>query len=148
MDDINEAVKALLQQDMFDMNFARLDDESSDGDDEDDEDSDNSDNKDDLKRMRQRIWKRAKNSRRKLALDLNDLGSDEEPASKHRMPMEIKRKVNGRDEPEIESLIKLLNAMSMNDPVYAALTAGLLIYRDCLYRNLYVIAVCDVLDCV
>jgi hypothetical protein len=121
VDEINEAVEALLQRDRFDMNFAGSDEEDSDGNDSDNEDSDDSDVSDDLRRMRRRIRKKAKYSKRKLASDSDDSDSDEEPAARHKVAREIKRKINGKDEPEIESLIKQLNAMSVDDPGYAAL---------------------------
>jgi hypothetical protein len=40
---------------------------------------------------------------------------------KQRAAKELKRKINGKDEPEVESLIKQLNTMSIDDPGYAAL---------------------------
>jgi len=40
---------------------------------------------------------------------------------KQQATREIKRKLNGKDEPEIESLIKQLNSMAVDDPGYAAL---------------------------
>lgn len=40
---------------------------------------------------------------------------------KQRATKELKRKINGKNEPEVESLIKQLNTMSIDDPGYAAL---------------------------
>lgn len=122
VDEINSAVEALLQRDRFDMNFAGSDEEDSDNE-EEESDSDNSDDEDDLKTLRRRIRKRAKYSKKKKS-DTDDSDDSEEEeirTIKQKATKELKRKIKGKDEPEIETLIKQLNSMSIDDPGYAAL---------------------------
>ena len=123
VDEINDAVEALLQRDRFDMNFAGSDDEDDSGDEagSDDESSD-SDEEDELKKMRRRMRKRARFAKGKPTVsESEDSDGEDIRTSGRRMTKDVKRKVNGRDEPEIETLIKQLNSMSIDDPGYAAL---------------------------
>ena len=124
VDEINSGVEALLQRDRFDMNFAGSDD-GEDSDDEDDESDESSDSEgeDELRRARRRVRKHARYTKKKGSVSDSDDSDDEGiPTSKpQRVSKEIKRKVNGKDEPEIETLIKQLNTMSLDDPGYAAL---------------------------
>lgn len=118
VDEINRAAEALLQRDRFDAYMAGSDDED-DSEDEDDSDEDSSDSdEDDLKTLRRRMKKKAKYSKKK-ASD-SDSDSDDDAPRKKKGKAE-KRKLKGKEEPEIESLIKELNSMSINDPGYAAL---------------------------
>ena len=122
VDEINGAVEALLQRDRFDMNFAGSDEEDSD-DDEEDSESDDEDEEDDLKILRRRIRKKAKYSKKKKSDtdDTDDSDEEEFRTIKQKATKEPRRKINGKDEPEIEKLIKQLNSMSIEDPGYAAL---------------------------
>ena len=115
----------LLQQDQFDMNFAGSDeeDESNDEGKKSDDESSNSESEDDLKMMQRRIQKKARFAKCKLsALDSDD-SDDNRPGRtlKQCVAKELKWKINGKDKPEVESLIKQLNTMSIDDPGYAAL---------------------------
>jgi hypothetical protein len=125
VEEINNAAEALLQRDRFDMNFAGSDeeDESDDEGKESDDESSDSESEDDLKTMRRRIRKKARFAKRKSSASDSDDSDDDRPARtlKQRAAKELKRKINGKDEPEVESLIKQLNTMSIDDPGYAAL---------------------------
>ena len=120
VDEINEGVEALLQRDRFDMNFAGSDDEADSEEDVGgyDDNSDDSDNEDELRKLRRQIRKRAKYSKKRRSASDSDSDSEEEPTVRKR---ELKRKINGPGEADIEALIKQLNAMSVDDPGYAAL---------------------------
>jgi hypothetical protein len=123
VDEINASVEALLQRDRFDMNFAGSDedDESEDEGDGGDETSDSED-EDELKTMRRRIRKHARYTKKRGSASDSEDSDDEYPRiMKQQATREIKRKLNGKDEPEIESLIKQLNSMAVDDPGYAAL---------------------------
>jgi hypothetical protein len=122
VDEVNGAVEALLQRDRFDKNFAGSDDEDGSDDENGGDESSDSDDEDDLKEMRRRIKKKAKYARRKvLASDSDDSDDDEPLTSKQRAGKTSKRRLVSKDEPEIETLIKRLNSMSIDDPGYAAL---------------------------
>ena len=123
VDEINASVEALLQRDRFDMNFAGSDedDESEDEGDGGDETSDSED-EDELKTMRRRIRKHARYTKKRGSASDSEDSDDEYPRTmKQQATREIKRKLNGKDEPEIESLIKQLNSMAVDDPGYASL---------------------------
>jgi len=123
VEEINEGVEALLQRDRFDMNFAGSDDERDSDDDEDgDDESSDSDDEDELRRLRRQIRKKAKYSKKKHPVSDSD-DSDEEEIfpSRNKAAKDLKRKINGKEEPEIEALIRQLNAMTVDDPGYAAL---------------------------
>lgn len=124
VDEINGAAEALLQRDRFDMNFAGSDEEDDSDDEEGDSDeSSDSESEDDLKTMRRRVRKRARFARRRASASDSEDSDDERDirTSKRRSAKELKRKINGKEEPEVESLIKQLNTMSIDDPGYAAL---------------------------
>ena len=117
VDEINEAVEALLQCDRFDMNFARSDEEADSEDEEGGYDN-NLDESDELRKLRRQIRKKAKYSKKKRLASESDTDSDEEPTMKKR---KLRRKINRPDEADIEALIKQLNAMSVEDPGYVGL---------------------------
>src|SRR5882672_6383610 len=124
VDEINGAAEALLQRDRFDMNFAGSDEEDDSDDEEGDSDeSSDSESEDDLKTMRRRVRKRARFAKRRASASDSEDSDDERDirTSKRRSAKELKRKINGKEEPEVESLIKQLNTMSIDDPGYAAL---------------------------
>jgi len=120
VDQINSAAEALLQRDRFDANFAGSDEEEDSDDeiDEEDETSD-SDDEDELKRIEQRLRKRARFTKR--ISSASDTDEDNTRTPKQRTVKEIKRKINGKQEPEIETLIKQINTMSLDDPGYAGM---------------------------
>lgn len=125
--EINTAAEALLQRHRFDSHYMDSDEDSdiSKDDSDSDEDSEDSDSEDDLKRLRRRIKKRAKYSKGKPRASVSESeseDSDEEHiSSRHKNSKPSKKKVSSRKEPDIESLIKELNTMSISDPKYAAL---------------------------
>ena len=124
VDEINSAAEALLQRDRFDMNFAGSDEEDdSDEEGESDDESSDSESEDELKTMRRRVRKRARFAKHKSSASDSEDSDDERPARtlKPRAAKDLKRKINGKDEPEVETLIKQLNTMAIDDPGYAAL---------------------------
>ena len=123
VEEINEGVEALLQRDRFDMNFAGSDDErDSDEEEEEFDHSSDSAEEDELRRLRRQIRKKAKYSKKKqLVSDSDDSEDDGIHTFRNKPAKDLKRKINEKEEPEIESLIRQLNAMTVDDPGYAAL---------------------------
>ncbi|KAF7965113.1 hypothetical protein HWV62_45565 [Athelia sp. TMB] len=128
VEEINAGVEALLQRHRFDSALDVSDSESeADNDTEDSEDSDD-ESEDDIKRVKRRLTKKVKYSKKNRAResvsDSEDESSDEEPRrSKGKLSKNSKKKAgNSKGQPlEIEALIKELNSMSIEDPTYAAL---------------------------
>lgn len=119
VDEINSTAERLLQRDRFDAFIAGSDDEDSE--DESSESSSDSDDVDDLKELRRKIKKRAKYSKKKGS-DSDDEDSDDEPISRKKSFRENEtRKISGRTEPQVETIINQLNRMSIHDPGYAGL---------------------------
>ena len=122
IDEINSAAEALLQRDRFDMNFAGSDEEDESGNEEDDESDETSDSEDELRTMRRRVRKHAKYAKKKRSVSDSDESEEEDArTARQRAAKNMKRKVNGKDEPEVEKLIRQLNTMSLDDPGYAGL---------------------------
>jgi hypothetical protein len=122
VDEINSAAEALLQRDRFDMNFAGSDDEdASGGEYGESEDTSDSDSEDELRAMRRRVRKRARYAKRRGSVSESDDSMNERVHTSKHATRELRRKVNSKDEPEVETLIRQLNTMSLDDPGYAAL---------------------------
>ncbi|KZP29953.1 hypothetical protein FIBSPDRAFT_726795, partial [Athelia psychrophila] len=122
--EINAAAEGLLQRDRFDAYLNKSDDDSdSENSSSEDEDS-SSDSDDDLRRLRNKIKKKAKYQTKKTRFSVSESdsdSSDDEPQAKTRASKSLKKKVNSKSEPDVDTLIKELNSMSINDPAYAAL---------------------------
>ncbi|KZP10548.1 hypothetical protein FIBSPDRAFT_758114, partial [Athelia psychrophila] len=122
--EINSAAEGLLQRDRFD-SYLNNSDDSSDGSDSDSDDNDSSsDSDDDLRKLRNKLKKKVKVPTKKARFSVSESdsdSSDNETPAKNRVSKSLKRKVNSKNEPDVDTLIKELNSMSINDPGYAAL---------------------------
>lgn len=124
--EINTAAEGLLQRDRFDSYLNDDSNEDSDNDDSHSEDEDSSSNsEEDLQRLRDKIKKKIKYQPKKAQFSVSESdseSSEDEPQVKIRTSKSsLKKKVNSKDKPDVDTLIKDLNSMSINDPGYAAL---------------------------
>ncbi|KZP25473.1 hypothetical protein FIBSPDRAFT_733713, partial [Athelia psychrophila] len=125
--EINSAADGLLQRDRFD-SYLNNSDSDSDSDNEDSHsEGDDSSNDETYSKARasKSLKRKDKYTSKKARFTVSDSdseSSDNKPSAKLRSSKSsLKKKVNSKNEPDVETLIKDLNSMSINDPGYAAL---------------------------